>query len=68
LQADSPWQDGAAKDCTAYEDVDESMTCKDALDDADLTIAQFYALNPAIGADCANLWTGEIFSPDTLDI
>ena len=34
-------------------------TCTTILTDYHLTIAQFYAMNPSVGADCSGLWAGE---------
>ncbi|KAF9892665.1 hypothetical protein FE257_001067 [Aspergillus nanangensis] len=32
------------------------MTCKEVLDKNDLTVAEFYAWNPAVGPECGNMW------------
>lgn len=37
------------------------MTCQVLLDMYSLTIAQFFAYNPAVGADCSGLWLGMFF-------
>lgn len=47
--------------CTYYYDVEAGLTCQDVLDYTCLTIAQFYAMNPAVGADCSGLWLGKHF-------
>ncbi|KAK8048097.1 LysM domain-containing protein [Apiospora saccharicola] len=33
-------------------------TCTDILENYHLTIAQFYKMNPSVGADCSGLWAG----------
>ncbi|KAK0647930.1 LysM domain-containing protein [Lasiodiplodia hormozganensis] len=54
----APIRDGAVANCTYYYDVEAGLTCQDVLDYTCLTIAQFYAMNPAVGADCSGLWLG----------
>ncbi|KAF7556062.1 hypothetical protein G7Z17_g1763 [Cylindrodendrum hubeiense] len=51
-----PIRDGAAEDCKKYYAVVSPQTCQGALDANGLTIAEFYAMNPAIGPECHNLW------------
>ncbi|KAI3331384.1 hypothetical protein F4824DRAFT_294880 [Ustulina deusta] len=53
-----PIRDNTTENCTRYVDVFDGsgFTCQDILDDFNITIAQFYAWNPAVGADCSNLW------------
>ncbi|KAH7146904.1 hypothetical protein B0J13DRAFT_441742 [Dactylonectria estremocensis] len=51
-----PIRDGAAEDCKKYYAVVSPQTCQDVLDANSLTIAEFYAMNPAIGSECHNLW------------
>lgn len=50
-----------AEDCTDTVVVFPSgaPTCTNILEDYHLTIAQFYAMNPSVGADCAGLWAGK---------
>ncbi|KAI0443524.1 hypothetical protein F4803DRAFT_514520 [Xylaria telfairii] len=49
-------RDGATEGCTQYADAYPDWDCDDILITYDLTIAQFYAYNPEVGADCSNLW------------
>lgn len=51
-------QTGAAPNCTLYADVTEGWDCESVLQTYDLTIAQFYAYNPAVGSDCSTLVLG----------
>ncbi|RSL86748.1 hypothetical protein CDV31_016358 [Fusarium ambrosium] len=51
-----PIRDGAAEGCKTYYAVIPPMTCQDVLDANKITIAQFYAMNPSVGAECYNLW------------
>jgi hypothetical protein len=39
----------------------------DVLEYYSLTIAQFFALNPEVGSDCQNLWTGYAYCTSTDD-
>lgn len=52
---------GASPNCTLYADVIDGWTCESVLDTYDLTIAQFYAYNPAVGSDCSTLVLGISF-------
>ncbi|KAI0143678.1 hypothetical protein GGR57DRAFT_341918 [Xylariaceae sp. FL1272] len=56
----SPIRDNTTSNCTEYVDVFDGSgyTCQDILTFYDITIAQFYNWNPAVGSDCGNLWTG----------
>ncbi|KAI1359656.1 hypothetical protein F5Y08DRAFT_332166 [Xylaria arbuscula] len=51
-----PGQEGATEDCTEYEAIVAPMTCETFLRRHEITIAQFYKWNPAVGEDCRNLW------------
>ncbi|KAI1448974.1 carbohydrate-binding module family 50 protein [Annulohypoxylon stygium] len=51
-----PIRDGAIETCTEFADVPEDWQCTDVLANYELTIAQFYEYNPAVGSDCGNLW------------
>ena len=53
-------QDGASSECTEFIAVVHGLTCELLLNDHDLTIAQFYGWNPAVGPDCGNLWLSQI--------
>lgn len=50
--------------CTEIVDVDEDgyPSCQDILSDYELTIAEFYAWNPSVGADCSGMWAGKYSS------
>lgn len=54
----SPIRANTTSNCTEYVDVftGSGLTCQDILVDYNITIAQFYAWNPAVGSDCSNLW------------
>ncbi|KAJ3957715.1 hypothetical protein N0V92_005734 [Colletotrichum tropicale] len=53
-----PGRDGMIETCTEIVDVDEDgyPSCQDILSDYELTIAEFYAWNPSVGADCSGMW------------
>ncbi|OBT95526.2 hypothetical protein VE01_05175 [Pseudogymnoascus verrucosus] len=52
-----PPRDGAVSDCTEFENFyDDASTCADFLNAWHLTIAQFFAYNPEVNADCSGLW------------
>ncbi|GAW17906.1 hypothetical protein ANO14919_073750 [Xylariales sp. No.14919] len=51
-----PIREGATEDCVEYEAIIAPMTCETFLNRHQITIAQFYKWNPAVGADCGNLW------------
>ncbi|KAH8679455.1 hypothetical protein BGZ61DRAFT_396391 [Ilyonectria robusta] len=51
-----PIRDGAAENCKTYYAVVSGQTCQEVLDANGLTIAEFYAMNTAIGSECHNLW------------
>ncbi|KAI8315298.1 hypothetical protein K4K61_002332 [Colletotrichum sp. SAR11_59] len=53
-----PGRDGMIETYTEIVDVDEDgyPSCQDILSDYELTIAQFYAWNPSVGADCSGMW------------
>ncbi|KAJ3529969.1 hypothetical protein NM208_g9529 [Fusarium decemcellulare] len=55
-ETELPIRDGAAEGCTKYYAVVPPQTCQEVLDANNLTIAEFYAMNPSIGAECTNLW------------
>jgi hypothetical protein len=50
-----------AEDCDHSIDVYEDgfPTCDEILSQFDLTIAQFYEMNPSVGADCSGMWAGK---------
>ncbi|KAI9642412.1 hypothetical protein NHQ30_009217 [Ciborinia camelliae] len=51
-----PIREGAIDTCTEFADVPGDWECTDILAIYELTIAQFYAYNPAVGSDCVGLW------------
>ncbi|OBT52616.1 hypothetical protein VE04_06030 [Pseudogymnoascus sp. 24MN13] len=52
-----PPRDGVVSDCTEFENFyDDASTCADFLKAWHLTIAQFFAYNPEVNADCSGLW------------
>ncbi|KAL8902634.1 MAG: hypothetical protein Q9207_004516 [Kuettlingeria erythrocarpa] len=51
-------QDGATPNCTRFVDIEEGWICEDILTVYGLTIAQFFAYNSAVKADCSGLWLG----------
>ena len=55
--ASYPIRDQSWTNCSSYAPVPAGESCQEVLDRWDLTIAQFYSWNPAIGATCENLWT-----------
>lgn len=54
-------QEGYDTNCTNFGDVPADFSCSDVLITYDLTLAQFYKMNPAVGSDCANLWTAHAY-------
>ncbi|GKZ21588.1 hypothetical protein AbraCBS73388_007489 [Aspergillus brasiliensis] len=53
-----PVQTGIASNCDAYYTVASGDSCPAIESRYDLTFAQLYQWNPAIGSDCTNLWVG----------
>ena len=58
-QRSHPSQAGAPQSCTRYVSVANGETCADVLTRTSLDIGRFYSLNPAVKADCSNLWPGK---------
>lgn len=54
-------QEGMTPNCTVTIDVDENgdPPCTLILEQWDLTIEQFFAWNPSVGADCSGMWAGK---------
>jgi hypothetical protein len=46
-------------DCYSLQDVVSPMTCASILTEYDITMADFYHWNPAVGPECAGLWLGK---------
>lgn len=44
------------KNCNKFHFVEPGSSCQSILDEYDLTIATFFAWNPAVKADCSGLW------------
>jgi len=53
-----PVQNGIASNCNAYYTVASGDSCAAIESRYDLTFAQLYQWNPAIGSNCENLWVG----------
>ncbi|KAF1360095.1 hypothetical protein EJ07DRAFT_10620, partial [Lizonia empirigonia] len=53
-----PIREGAIEGCVEYNAAIAPMTCKSFLALNRITIAQLFKWNPAVGADCSNLWLG----------
>ncbi|KAL3442262.1 hypothetical protein BJX65DRAFT_313042 [Aspergillus insuetus] len=51
-----PIRDGTIADCYSLQDVVSPMTCASILTEYDITMADFYHWNPAVGPECAGLW------------
>ncbi|KAJ6084471.1 LysM domain protein [Penicillium sp. IBT 16267x] len=54
----SPQQTGIISSCNKYYDVVADDSCAAIASTNGITLADFYTWNPAIGTDCAGLWTG----------
>ncbi|KAH8693418.1 hypothetical protein GQ44DRAFT_765230 [Phaeosphaeriaceae sp. PMI808] len=52
----APTQNGIPKSCTAYYTAVRGDGCWAIATNHSITLDQFYAWNPAVGNDCANLW------------
>ncbi|KAL8693835.1 MAG: hypothetical protein Q9224_003679 [Gallowayella concinna] len=50
--------EGASANCTEYANIKKGWTCQGILRTYGLTIAQFFAYNPAVKSDCSGLWLG----------
>lgn len=57
----SPRASGEASNCTAWIMVESYTTCKSILAVYDLTMAEFYMLNPSVGSDCSGLAVGTYY-------
>jgi LysM repeat protein len=64
---DEQMQDGTVANCTQYADFLSGEACSKILSDNGLTIAQFFAYNPEVGADCSNIWPGYRYCVRTPD-
>lgn len=54
-----PIQTGMASNCDKFYLVVTGDTCADIASTYDITLANFYAWNPAVGSTCANLWVDD---------
>lgn len=54
----TPIQAGMVTNCDRFYMVGTGDSCWDIAAGAGISLAQFYAWNPAVGADCAGLWLG----------
>lgn len=52
----TPIQDKMVSNCNKFQFVEEKMTCQSILNQYKISLAQFYAWNPAVGSNCNNLW------------
>ncbi|KAL5387455.1 hypothetical protein PMIN02_008148 [Paraphaeosphaeria minitans] len=51
-----PTQSGIVADCTRFHTVVDGDTCGAILTTYGLSLAQFYAWNPAVGSECTGMW------------
>ncbi|KAF7535861.1 hypothetical protein G7054_g5004 [Neopestalotiopsis clavispora] len=60
-------REGMVEDCDHSIDVYEDgfPTCDEILSQFDLTIAQFYEMNPSVGVDCSGMWAGYVYCVGT---
>ncbi|KAF3901849.1 hypothetical protein AA313_de0208995 [Arthrobotrys entomopaga] len=52
----APTRDGTAPNCNKW--ALANISCADILSQNGITIAQFYAWNPTVNADCSGMWSG----------
>ncbi|KAK6337280.1 hypothetical protein TWF730_002686 [Orbilia blumenaviensis] len=50
-----PTREGTVANCTRWK-LATNITCAGILEEAGITIAQFYAWNSSVGPDCTNMW------------
>ncbi|ETS74812.1 hypothetical protein PFICI_13296 [Pestalotiopsis fici W106-1] len=64
-----PAREGMTTNCSITADVrnDGYPTCSDILAQWELTIADFYAMNPSVGSDCSGMWAGYHYCVRTND-
>jgi hypothetical protein len=51
-----PIQTGMVTNCRKFHFIGEGVTCQQVLNANGITLANFFRWNPAIRADCTNLW------------
>ncbi|KAK3897303.1 LysM domain-containing protein [Staphylotrichum tortipilum] len=56
IETPTPIQNGMVGNCKAFHFVEEDQTCSDVLAKNGITIAQLFAWNPSVKADCSGLW------------
>ncbi|KAL9941389.1 hypothetical protein D7B24_004411 [Verticillium nonalfalfae] len=56
VQTPSPVQDGMTKSCKNFHYVESGQTCATIQTRYKVTLANLFRWNPAIGADCRNMW------------
>ncbi|EDN91369.1 hypothetical protein SS1G_00772 [Sclerotinia sclerotiorum 1980 UF-70] len=61
VTAPGPTQTGITSACNNYYVTVDGDSCSSIETAYDITLAQFYAWNPAIGSDCTNLWLEEAY-------
>lgn len=54
----SPVQTGMTSSCDVFTVVQSDTTCDDIVSEYDISLADFYAWNPAVGDECTDLDTG----------
>jgi hypothetical protein len=54
----TPNQEGMVSNCNKFAEVKSTTTCQGILDYNKITLANFVKWNPAVGANCANMWQG----------
>ncbi|KAI5866007.1 LysM domain-containing protein [Durotheca rogersii] len=64
-----PVRDGMTPNCTEIVEVasTDGMTCTEILSVYGITIEQFFAWNPSVGADCLGMWAGYQYCVATSD-
>ncbi len=54
----TPTQPGMVGNCKTFHKVVSGDTCRDIIDNAKITLAQFYSWNPSVGSSCEYLQLG----------
>ncbi|KAK3944406.1 peptidoglycan-binding lysin subgroup [Diplogelasinospora grovesii] len=54
----SPTQTGITSSCKKYYQAQSGDYCQKIADNNQITLANFYSWNPAVGTSCASLWVG----------
>ncbi|KAJ5710396.1 hypothetical protein N7488_004552 [Penicillium malachiteum] len=64
ISTPSPIQTGMTSTCDEFYLVVSGDTCAEILSDWDITLAEFYAWNPAVGSACTDIWMGDYVCVD----